>query len=799
MRNEQESHGDDLPIALRRTPRRNSRSIAVTSATASPARSPSVTRSQKAADNLRSSATYRTPSKPKPKARADSRKRVRFSDPGLEVQENGSWASTGLTPMIRRSSLGGERAAANMTSPSHKRQKRHSAPVRRLADEDDEDMVGNDNVIRILPLRQILDDRIKRRIRRNGLSEEMNTICEAKRRRVQEQKAQLQRLKDELAEKDAEIGRLHGSSAGNNGGSTNGNSAEDIARIALLEHQVQELRNKLRERTEDDNEHEDDWSPAGPDHHSDSYMDMDTMDIDDDSGFGETTIAELVCSTPCKRKRPSNEVAPVPKSASASFPTPPSTSPPQPSTPSSTWRARPEAMTTPTRKALFSSSHNTGVQASLPDPEIEAELGSLRREIAKLTNTLESHTKLQSRMSSKLALATEASPSSEKQADTNNKDIESHLDAVLATLSDRTATLLKLDTSLANLGFPGADALSIVSSLASSFRTARLELEYLTPGELDLALSGSGAHVLDLIFTRLRDLGKQAHEQDAKLDEAQATEALLREQLRARVDAGDALAGRVRDLEARLRATTDGYKRDIRELEKVGEQKAEERDAVIRGLEARLEERKVELARLNKEHGVLLAHKDARVAEMRHELEQADRALREAQGTICRLRVENTGLVKRLEEEGRRAREVVAKMRGELVRVLGLGAEFLGLGGAGEKASSPEVAASTAAAAPAAPAAEDNDDGSAMEENVGERETSVESSSGVKMLTKRSLGSAGGVYLAGELARRRTSVDEGEKKGKGKGKKKRRYDSGLGFQDEDESDGELEGGIEMVA
>ncbi|KAI1484548.1 hypothetical protein F5X96DRAFT_434961 [Biscogniauxia mediterranea] len=699
MRDEPESH-DDLPIALRRTPRRNSRSVAGTSITASPASSPNVTQPQKAADHLRSSTTCRTPSKPKPKPRATSRKRVRFSDPGFETQEDGysdPFASTGLTPMVRRSSLG-ERAAALMASPSRKRQKRHSAPVRRLADnedDEDDDLATYDNVIRILPLRQILDDRIKRRIRRNGLSEEMNTICESKRRRLQQQKAEFQRLKDELAEKDAEIGRLHSGSTISGGTNSNTATTEDTARIALLEQQVQELRNKLRERSSEEGD-EQDWSPARHDQYSDSYAEMDTMmDIDDendDSGFGETTIAELVCSTPLRKR--TSAAAPAPKSVSGSFPTPPSTSPPQPSTPSSTWRARPEAMTTPTRKAPHPSHSNTGVQASLPDPEkeaLEAELGSLRRELAKLTNTLESHAELQSRISSKLALATTANPSpstsssSEQQAsntdanaNSSDLDIEAHLDTVLSTLSDRTSTLLDLDTSISKLGFPGADALSMVSSLASSFRTARLELEYMTPGEVTLPLSSRGAEVLDLVLTRLRDL----------------------------------------------------------------------------------------------------------------------------------------------------ARRVVARMRGELMRVMGLGAEFLGLGtgagaGAGEKKDADAgrdvpIATTVAAAANDGDGDADADDGGVEEnenenENVGDRveattgesasASAAGSGSGVKMLTKRSLGSSGGVYVAGELASRKTGVmDEGEKKGKGKDRKRRRYDSGLGFQDEDEADEEEEVAVvEMVA
>ena len=60
----------------------------------------------------------------------------------------------------------------------------------------------------------------------------------------------------------------------------------------------------------------------------------------------------------------------------------------------------------------------------------------------------------------------------------------------------------------------------MITALSSGFRAARLELEYLTPGEIALPLTSHGAEVLDLLLTRLRELAKKGKENDDAIDEA---------------------------------------------------------------------------------------------------------------------------------------------------------------------------------------------------------------------------------------------------------------------------------------
>ncbi|KAI0382506.1 hypothetical protein F5Y04DRAFT_47428 [Hypomontagnella monticulosa] len=732
----------DLPIALRRT-RRSS---------VGRAGSPDPSRLQ--AVNA-SAANLKTPSKPR------SKKRVRFSDPGPEIEHHDASSTTGLTPMVRRASLG--------VAPSPKR-RRHSTPLRRRADIDEEDELcssGNgNNEVRFFSLRQVLDERVKRRIRRNGLSEEMNTINQEKRRRVVDHKAELQRLRGELAEKDQEIDRLQ-----------NTTMIQDTDRILELEEEIRTLRNELDSRSGPDHDqiHNYDWTLAARDPFSDSYM-------DDDEGFGDTTMADLVSSTPSKNR------------ASASFPTPPCTSPTMPTTPCSMRRGAP----------ITPQSH-IGVQTSFHDPEkdvLEAEIGSLRLELTKLTEVLESHEELKTRIANKLTSAsTPAEPA-------DAKDVEAHLDLVLQALSDRTAALLDLNSSLSTLGFAGNDASEIVTSLTGAFRSARLELEYLTPGELTLPLSSRGAEVLDLVLVRLRDLARQVREDEDAIDEYHALELSLRQQLNARVDAMDSMRtqlsskdAQITDLEVgveRLKGAAEGYRRDVAELEALVQRLEEEGKATehllkaeaagaqaeladskagAAKLEAKLKavreqaeafktqladlqrRRTAEIKALNKYHGTALAVRDARVVELRRSIDEVKRSLHEAHTAIQQLRVENLGLSQRADDEKRRAKEAVDAMKVELERVLKMSSELL----ATPKKAGSGVVRRGRSAGLAAPEEEQEEEGS--EESTTPEGSPIRS----------------GAYLSGELAK--TS----------KGLKRRKYDSGLGLLDEDE-----DGTVELV-
>jgi DNA repair exonuclease SbcCD ATPase subunit len=616
----------------------------------------------------------------------------------------------------------------------------------------------------------------------------MNTISTERRRRAEETKAEIERLKAELAERDEEIERLHDETV-----------VLDTDRVWDLEQQVAALRRELVSRSgvqQVPSSPAYEWTRAAGDPYSDDFTEPD-IGADADV-FGESTRAELVCSTPTRRMR-------------ASFPTPPDTSP------------EPQLPQTPCRRQATPLS-SPGVQVALADPEkqlLQEELEALQLEVDKLTTTLESYSALTSRLSDKLTPFSRP-PSGELPAE--SPDLEAHVTTVLQTLSDRKAALAELDSSLKSLGFPGSDAFEVIESLRSGLRSARLELEYLSPGEVTLPLTGSGAGVLDLVLVQLRNFAKKARDADNSIDEYHAIELSLRQQLSARVTAMDSLADKLhtaehsaRDKDARitelevglasLKHVTQTYTRDISELESLVQrveadlatrttelttaqthhhQTLAEKTTTITTLETKLAtalaqttslqselatlttthastlqshtthlttlttSHKQELTALTTSHTTALTERDARLAELQAEMERINTALKGAQDTVQRLRAENA----RLEEangvlvvERNRAEEMVEGMRGAWERVVRMGEGFLGRGGVTGKAAT----------------------------------TGVEVGSGG--------GEGEGTTLEGSGKVGRGLVDE-DLAESGRGNKRRKYDSGLGFLDEEEVGGD---------
>lgn len=607
----------------------------------------------------------------------------------------------------------------------------------------------------------------------------MNVITAEKKRRSREAREELDHLRAELAEKDEEIRRLQDETV-----------VMDTERVWDLEKQVENLKQQLADKSGVD-ESRFDWTMAARDPYSDDFMDIDTADDEDVEVFGESTMADLACSTPTRRAR-------------GSFLTPPTTSPAA-------------APLTPCSRTHFETPRShVGVQASLPDPrnqELEDELGSLQLELAKLTTTLETYTALTSRVSTKLAPFTPPTPIPSPSQSSPHPEIEAHLTTLLQTLSDRTTALVQLNSEISDLGFPGSDASSILSSIRTAFRTARLELEYLTPGEISLPLTSTGAAVLDLLLDRLRDLARRTKEADDSIDEYHALELSLRQQLSARVDVTDGLRREVKALQTavgerdarveeqavgldRLKGAVGSYARDVKELEGlvqsleddlasanglVGERsdfaKEMEERLVSRtaALEGQLEDLrsthavalddlrqtyKTQMDGRNREAGRALALRDARVSELRDEIERVNGALRAAHETVRKLRVENAqiknvnevlkkeneGLVCDVEEERKKAKEVVDGMRAELERVVRMCDGLL---------ATPRKVGRKAG----------RRDSALGDEGEDEEVALVETPSSSKR----------GGLLSGDLSRRES-------------RKRRRYDSGLGFLDEEEVD-----------
>lgn len=663
-------------------------------------------------------------------------KRVRFSDLGA--------ASTGLTPSLRRTTLLTPGSSASPPSSATKRRRRLST-----SDAENNNNSSTPTQITFLPLRQVIDGRVKRRIRRNGLSEEMNMVTADKRRRAQQAKAEVDALRAELAAKDVQIRRLSGVTVVVDGDELEDADSDAETEIedgrparALpptdqgesiddLKRQVEALRNALKSPAPSSLAssgggggggavHIVGWGGgdgAGEYYHSDMDLDHHLDESDDEDGFGDSTIADLVCSTPSRR----------PANMRHSFLSPPSTGSPPPrlGTPNSEQHHHHRQHTPP-------SMVHAGVQAQLSDRErrqLGDELASLHLEIDKLTSTLETYEAVTSRLSDKLAPFSSSggsnSPShsagggggsgSAAEAILASRSpavrVEAQLNHLLQTVATRSAALADIDASLHQLGFPGAHPTEIIASLSSSFREARLELEYLTPGELALPLTAAGAAVLDTLLARLRELTRQAEEDQDVLGEYQHLEQSLRRQLGTRVEAMDELRAetatlrdkvklrnmRIRELEAgvdRLRGAIATSTRDVGDLEALARRLEADLDAArkalgqrdddVAALEDQLAHARAHATALQAQMTQLAEDQDRdasrsaeREAALRRDVAEANEALRAARATIDKLAADKEWLGQRLGKDKARARAAVEAIKAELERAVRMSEDLL--------------------------------------------------------------------------------------------------------------------------
>jgi chromosome segregation ATPase len=195
------------------------------------------------------------------------------------------------------------------------------------------------------------------------------------------------------------------------------------------------------------------------------------------------------------------------------------------------------------------------------------------------------------------------------------------------------------------------------------------------------------------------------------------------------------------ELERRLTAALEAASEVQAQLAALGASK----DAEISTKQSAIERLKSSGLEREREHGDALALRDARVSELREEVERVNNALKAAHTTILELRKENKELKAQVSGEKSRGLFVVQAMRDQLTRALETGIGYVNgdvsVQGPSREGSSPVVG---------------------------------ESSNSLPVVRR-------GRFLDGDLARK-------------SGKKRRRYDSGLGFLEE-EHEGEMEVGI----
>lgn len=277
-----------------------------------------------------------------------SSKRVRFSEsrtqPVVEipvVPEAAPAAEstpTGLTPKVRRTSL----TAAELSRPTRSRNAgRRSLPASFSPS-------PNDTVqqLQFSPLRAVLDDRMRRRLRRSHLSEEVNDIEEHKREDART-RHELDKLRHEVDEKDKrvkqlmvelELQRQLGIEVGVE-------KDEEDERVREMEEELARLRREISESKEHDGFQD------TSDHPNDEVdMDDDMVDLNDDA---------LMLVNPADIDSTPEEMTPQPRTI----------------------------ISTPLKQLSFQfvTPTEASTQVSLPDPTHEAERHEFEKAIAILT------------------------------------------------------------------------------------------------------------------------------------------------------------------------------------------------------------------------------------------------------------------------------------------------------------------------------------------------------------------------------------------------------------------------------
>lgn len=744
---------EGLPIALRRTPRRQQRR----------GQSPemmSLSRSAARGLRQRSTAALRTPTG----GPRGVHGREQASGPELEEQDQYDADHSTITVLDFETPV---RTGPSPMSFKRKRQRHstgtHGTPSKRPRQA--HDGVGAHGTedecetVNIFPLRQVLDGRIRRRIRRNGLSEEMNTIFSEKRTRRKRTEQELRRLHDEMASKDAELERLRGFESSL---TIFGSEGCDTSRIQELERHLTRLKQAMNHASSAavDSSHFDDSGVGMSDglweHDSD---DGGMMDVDDDGGFGNRTAAELQRNTtPENPARAWASDTSSPRITRPRLISPPSTSPTKPVSPIMERQQRHHhtfsSSTIPPKKIMardaalptYTTTSDTATQAYIPDPEratMEEELTTLRSELASLSGALQAQ---EAQMREKL---------SENQQGCDDMDLDLQLDIVLQDLAGKTASLAELQSSLSSLLSPRpptdynnnnhnhdrsneeendtASQMTLLKGLAETLRSVRVELQDLSPGE---ALPDGAAEVLDLAVQRLRGLGREVRERDEALRERDALISHRDEALRQRdamiyhqdeiirdgdrqLDERDTriahkdarisgleldverLTGTVADLEAQARRLGEGQAALRGDLEAEKEASSRAGDA-LRDAEAGLADvlgQAAELKAQLAERDTQVGQRDSRIAGLRAEVERLGGALAEAHGQLRVARGEAS-------RDRVAASNAVVAMRAQLLQALSVGEGFLGMStgaGSGSRSGSGSELSFDSAAGAAVP------------------------------------------------------------------------------------------------
>lgn len=537
-----------------------------------------------------------------------ARKRVRFSDPGPRLLDT-PVCSTGLTPAMKRTSfihsdIGCSRTANS--TPSRRGHRRRSAPTPRFQRSFDPieafDESSNGRVMQFTPLRQILDARTQRRIRRFGLSDEINSIQREKRESANFEKT-LGVLRQERDALQHELNALK--------------QRHEISEDQLPSYETfwMSPQIRVRELERETSRLRDEISVA-----SNHSLDMQETSIDNDGDtFALNDSAVIISNSPDLRAMHS----PVPDSLT---------------------------IFDPTNTEI---SIQTNVAKTTEDSDMQTltlDLETARNEKRELFNACRMH------------LSTfEASGFGDTLRQSSPPldfydNVINILTMALSRASDATQALEGISQECSSLGFTGSSTDEVIDDMRSHFRAARLELERAIPGETANVSLEDGKATLGALVHRVKSL---ANDLKAERDHYQGS--LGREKaLRGQFDnllyryeaaankissleesiassASDMLHTRIRlqDLENedqeksigidRLNAALDKYHEDVKGLEDMVSRLEDENTATKKRYRQRISDLKAQVISERKQRSAIeisTSENEARIRQLEETVEQ---------------------------------------------------------------------------------------------------------------------------------------------------------------------------------
>lgn len=167
------------------------------------------------------------------------------------------------------------------------------------------------------------------------------------------------------------------------------------------------------------------------------------------------------------------------------------------------------------------------------------------------------------------------------------RNISAVLKATTSRAEDAELALHNLEASLRTLGFAGSDSSAIITEITKQFRTVRLELERAVPGETVPGLSAH-ASVLPEVIAKLRMLVRHVGEREAELKTMREQQKTLKGNFEHSIRSAEKASARTRELEDAIECGAEemlGMRMKVQALEKDGLEKDKSIASLITALE----------------------------------------------------------------------------------------------------------------------------------------------------------------------------------------------------------------------